>query len=550
MTDHPARVLIVDDDRHNRQVLEVMLSTDLVHVWTAASGKDALAMVAQAPPDLILLDVMMPGMDGYQVTAALKGNPATQHIPIIMVTALDDRGARVRALDAGAEEFLTKPVDRAEVRVRVRNLLRLKAYADHFDSYSRVLEAEAVTSVAALADRAKLLKGQAAALAEQAALLDLAHDAIVVRDMTGQITFWSRGAEFMYGWRSQEAVGKQAFDLLRTELPERAEAVDATFLREGRWEGEAVQHKRDGTRAVVDSRWSLQRDAAGVAIRVLSIDNDITERKRADVEIRALTERDQMRQAQMRFKDEFLSNVSHELRSPLTAIKQFTSILLGGIAGDLNNAQREYQQIVLKNINQLQAMIGDLLEVTQLETGKFSLALEAVSLTDAVNDAFATLQVTARTKGVTLSGDVPPDLPPVHADQTRLRQILTILVDNAVKFTPQGGAVTIRGRWLAEDPRFLRVDVRDTGCGIGEEARERIFERLYQVAEPAQAGRKGLGLGLYICKELVTRQGGGIWVTSQPGRGSTFSFTLPVFLDSVAAGVPSGHVVADAHSVV
>jgi hypothetical protein len=195
----------------------------------------------------------------------------------------------------------------------------------------------------------------------------------------------------------------------------------------------------------------------------------------------------------------------------------------------LNKEQLEYQQIVLKNIRQLQSMIDDLLEVTRLETGKLTVELESVTVANAVTDTFDTLEGTARAKGITLSYDLPPDLPSAYADQTRLRQILIILLDNAIKFTPGGGAVAIQARLRQQDPRFLLIEVSDTGCGISPEISERIFERLYQVNERIQASRKGLGLGLYICKELVTRQGGDIWVERGPRKGSTFSFTLPVF---------------------
>ena len=121
----PARVLIVDDERHNRQLLEIMLEPDGYVLLTATSGEDALAIVAQQRPDLILLDVMMPGMDGYQVAAKLKGDLATRHIPVLMLTALDDRNSKVHGLRAGAEDFLTKPVNRAELCARVKTLLRL-----------------------------------------------------------------------------------------------------------------------------------------------------------------------------------------------------------------------------------------------------------------------------------------------------------------------------------------------------------------------------------------------------------------------------------------
>ncbi|HXM38663.1 MAG TPA: ATP-binding protein [Gemmatimonadales bacterium] len=414
VADHQARILVIDDERHQRRLMEVMLGPEGYLLQTAASGEEALAMVAQQPPDLILLDVMMPGMDGYQVAAQLKGNPATDHIPLIMVTVLDDRTGRMLGLSAGAEDFLSKPVDRAELCVRVRNLLRLKAYGDHYDQYSQLLEAEVVARTADLLARAKTLEQQAA------------------------------------------------------------------------------------ERLVLTERLSLAT---------------------AD---------------QLRFKDEFLSHVSHELRSPLTAIKQFTTILLGGLAGELNKEQNQYQQIVLKNIGQLQSMIDDLLEVTRLETGKLTVEPESVSVASAVTDSFNTLQGAARAKGVSLSYDLPPDLPPAHADPTRLRQILIILLDNAIKFNADGGTATLQAQLLPDDPRFLLLEVSDTGCGISPEMVEKIFERLYQ--EPNQASRKGLGLGLYICNELVKRQGGRIWVNRQPQQGTTFSFTLPVFsLDSVLA---------------
>lgn len=132
---------------------------------------------------------------------------------------------------------------------------------------------------------------------------------------------------------------------------------------------------------------------------------------------------------------------------------------LGGLAGELNKEQREYQEIVLKNSRQLQSMIDDLLEVTRLETGELTVEPERVSVANAVTDTFNTLQGTALAKGVTLSCDLPPDLPGAHADQTRLRQILIILLDNAIKLTPDGGVVNIQARLLQQDPRFLLLEV-------------------------------------------------------------------------------------------
>jgi signal transduction histidine kinase len=244
---------------------------------------------------------------------------------------------------------------------------------------------------------------------------------------------------------------------------------------------------------------------------------------------RMQTETDLIRTHQIQFKDEFLSHVSHELRSPLSAIRQFVGILLDGLAGETNLEQREYLEIVLRNVKQLQSMINDLFDVTGVQAGKLRIDLQCASVSDAIVYTVNSLEGAAAAKGITLSSDIEDRLPSICADPTRVRQILVILVDNAIKFTPVNGTVKIRARTLAGDPNLLLLEVSDSGCGICPDVRERIFERLFQASDPASAGRKGLGLGLYICKDLVTRQGGKIWASSNLGQGSIFSATFPVF---------------------
>jgi signal transduction histidine kinase len=244
---------------------------------------------------------------------------------------------------------------------------------------------------------------------------------------------------------------------------------------------------------------------------------------------RMQTETDLVRAHQMQFKDEFLSHVSHELRSPLTAIRQFVTILLDQLAGELNAEQRQYLEIALRNVKQLQSMINDLFEVSGVQAGKLRIQRESTSVADAIVYAVNTLQGAAAAKGVTLSSDIESRLPSVCADPTRIRQILIILVDNAIKFTPANGVVKVQARILEKDPNLLLLEVSDSGCGFSPDKAERIFERLFQASDPALAGRKGLGLGLYICKDLVTRQGGKIWATTAPGQGAVFSVTLPIF---------------------
>ena len=238
-----------------------------------------------------------------------------------------------------------------------------------------------------------------------------------------------------------------------------------------------------------------------------------------------------LRTTQLQFKDEFLSHVSHELRSPLTAIYQFVTILLDRLAGELEPKQHQYLEIVLRNVKQLQSMINDLLEVTRMQAGKLTIELQSTSVADAIGYAVNTLQVAADAKAINLSADVDAAsrLPSVCADPTRVQQILIILLDNAIKFTPANGVVRVSARIAEEDSGVVLLEVCDTGCGVSPAMTERIFDRLFQAGDPATAGRQGLGLGLYICKELVTRQGGRIWVEGAPVQGAVFCVTLPVF---------------------
>ena len=244
---------------------------------------------------------------------------------------------------------------------------------------------------------------------------------------------------------------------------------------------------------------------------------------------RMQVETEQLRKQQLQLKDEFVSHVSHELRSPLTAIYQFASILVDGLAGELRPEQSEYLRITLRNVRQLESMIADLLEVTRVQAGKLNIEPQATSLRDAIADTVRMFEGSVAGKGITLHANIPADLPLAYVDPSRVRQVLINLVSNAIKFTPKGGEIMLHPRIFEEDPCLLVMEIADTGCGIKPEVSKLIFERLYQASDASEDGRKGLGLGLYISKELVTRQGGKIWVTSEPQKGSNFFFTVPIF---------------------
>ncbi len=225
-----------------------------------------------------------------------------------------------------------------------------------------------------------------------------------------------------------------------------------------------------------------------------------------------------------RMKSNFLSVVSHELKTPLHSIKGFVEIIRMGKAGPITDLQADFLTTVKEQTQVLQRMIDDLLVFSRLETGRLRLHIEDVSLAAIAAGVVQKLTPLAEEKSLHLETRIPDDFPDVEGDYMRLEQVLTNLVENAIKFTPAGGRVLIDGQDLGER---VRVWVADTGIGIPESERERIFDRFYQVDASERRAYRGAGLGLTICKHIVLRHHGHIWVESAPGEGSTFYVELP-----------------------
>jgi signal transduction histidine kinase len=225
----------------------------------------------------------------------------------------------------------------------------------------------------------------------------------------------------------------------------------------------------------------------------------------------------------------FLSLVSHELRSPLNTLNGYLDLLLEGIAGELNEQQREFVQRARAGSEHLYSLLEDLLLIARADAGQLRLNRTAHSLEELVNAAREELELAIMDAGVTLEIALPANLPELFVDATRIQQVLRNLLSNALRFTPAGGRVTIDAhavpaRQEGERER-VEVSVRDSGCGIAPEYLERVFERFFQ-APRAEGGRGGQGLGLAVVKTIVEAHGGRVWVESTPGEGSTFLFTL------------------------
>jgi len=234
---------------------------------------------------------------------------------------------------------------------------------------------------------------------------------------------------------------------------------------------------------------------------------------------------DRVRLEQLELKSQILSAVSHELRTPLAAIQQLASVLHDGLAGPLDHVQLEYTQLLLDNTRRLQRLIGDLLDASRVETGKVRLEPVAVSLDALVASVVAMMMPAATEQGARVISEIPAALPEVLADPGRLEQVLVNLVDNALR---HGRAGLVRITATRRNQDRVEVAVADDGSGIEPGTDSRIFERFVQGNEPGGSRASGLGLGLFICRRLIERQGGEMWLATSSGQGSTFAFTLAV----------------------
>ena len=510
--DHPARILIVDDERHNRQLLEIMLGPEGFHLRAAASGEEALAMVRDQLPDLILLDIMMPGMDGYQVAARIKGDPATKNIPVIMITALDDRDARMLGLNAGAEDFLTKPVDRAELSVRVRNLLRLKAYGDYHDRYSQMLEGEVGSRTADLVDSERLYRST----------FDAAPVGIVHVGLDGQ---WLRVNQ-----RLCDLLGYSREELQSAEVRKKVEPED------GAEEAGALQHMAAGTlvRYVVDEKryrrrdgsfvWarcniSPHRDAEGQSQYFISVIEDITERRTLEAQVRQASKMDAI--------GRLASGVAHDFNNLLTVILGFAEILsLDVPMGDKNT--KDLAEIT-KAGQRATGLTKQLLAFSRQQV------LHTVPLD--VNELITEMTgMLGRLIGehIEVALELAPDLALALADRGQLEQVVMNLVVNARDAMPDGGKLTIETadvdleyssfheQAVVPGP-YVMLAIADTGSGMSKETQRRLFEPFFTTKEIGT----GTGLGLSTVYGIVKQSKGYIWVYSETGHGTTFKVYLP-----------------------
>jgi PAS domain S-box-containing protein len=360
-----------------------------------------------------------------------------------------------------------------------------------------------------------------------AAIVESSDDAIVSKTLDGVITSWNRGAERLFGFSADEAVGRSITMIIPTNrLGEEAEVLARLRRGEKIDHFETVRQAKDGRLVDISLSVSPIRDDHGVIVGAAKVARDIGERKRSEIEYQALLEREQTarRQAEraVHARDEFLATISHELRSPLNAILGWAHLLkTGGL--DVERTQRAIDTITRNALAQSQ-LVSDILDMQSLTSGKARLRIQDIDLALVVEGALDTVRPAAAFKHITLSPVIEVENTRVPADADRLQQVVWNLLSNAVKFTPEGGRVRVV---LRDSESRLEIAVEDNGPGVRPEFLPYVFERFRQ--DTSTAGRRGgLGLGLAIVRHLVELHGGAVAARNrEDGPGAIFTVWLP-----------------------
>ena len=358
---------------------------------------------------------------------------------------------------------------------------------------------------------------------QQASLLDLTHDTIFVRDMSDVISYWNRGAQELFGWTAEEAIGKPADELLQTVYPVPVEEIYAELLRSGRWDGELAKVRADGTRLIVSARWSLRRDEQGRPAAILATNNDITERKRWEQEILSLNQELGNRSAQLEASNKeleaFAYSVSHDLRAPLRHIAGFSELLQKSTGSLLDQKGQRYVGIILESAKRMGDLIDDLLAFSRI--GRAETHKTMVNLGQLVAETVS--DVRQDTDGRDIAWRVG-DLPACYGDRSMLRLVFVNLISNAVKFTHTRARAEIEIGCLDQEQEEIVVFIRDNGVGFDMKYISKLFGVFQRLHRPEVF--EGTGIGLATVQRIVHRHGGRVWAEGVVDQGATFYFSL------------------------
>jgi two-component system phosphate regulon sensor histidine kinase PhoR len=488
-----ARILVVDDEQIMRDGCTRILSKEDWEVVTADSGKAGLEAIKEGDGfDVVLLDLMMPGISGMEVLEA--AHQVDPNLLVIVITGYATVESAVEAMKKGAYDFIPKPFTPDQLRIIVNRALEKK---------SLEREMEALKS-----EKEKSLRDIATEKSRIATIINCMGDGVLVCDRDSCVVLTNPAAGRMLGIQESSLIGNPlsecGMDGTLTETImgslRSADPVFPTVSREicpsG---GSAPTFLRAHTAPV--------KNDLGETLGAVTVLQDITGLKELD-----------------RMKSDFVAMVSHELRSPVASIQQQLSVMLEGLSGDLTQRQLRMIKRAKERARGLLDLINDLLDISKIEAGMVVQYKEPLQLDDLLEKVHGLMLPEAEAKRLKLKLNIEPPLQLVKGDRNNLEGVFTNLVNNAIKYTPEEGEVTIRVKGEGEN---VRVEVSDTGIGISKEDLPRIFDRFYRVKSEKTRQIVGTGLGLSIVKHIVEAHLGTISVESEEGGGSTFTVVLP-----------------------
>ena len=550
----PVEILIVDDRAENLLALEAILERLGQKLVRAHSGDEALRLLLTHDFAVILLDVQMPGIDGFETARLIKSRERTRYIPIIFLTAISkDEEYVFEGYSVGAVDYMTKPFKPDILRSKVSVFVDLYQKQRQLATQAELLR-ESEKREIELRHVREIYESEA----RFSEIVGSAMDAILVFDADGTISLFNASAERMFATPAAEAmngkVGRFFPEPLRNETLDRIcrmasyeQAHAAGQLDAGHVLALAGQ-RADGEQFPIEATVSCL-DVHGKRTYTL-IARDISERRRTEealrqqadslaqamTSLRALNEELAERQAEleraMAARSRFYASMSHELRTPINAVLGYSTLLLENIYGPLNEKQAEGIRRTHKAAKHLLELVNDVLDLSKIEAGKIELRLQPVNFPQLVEDLFVTVRPLADQYGSQLSLEHVGDPLQVTSDPRRLRQILLNLLSNAIKFG-RGQPIAVRSRGTPDGG--VELEVRDHGEGIAPPDLEKIFEEFVQLGKTQLT--EGTGLGLPISRRLAEMMGGRLEVESTVGEGSTFRLVLP---ESAATSPRSG----------
>jgi len=508
-------ILAVDDREENLLTIENILDSADINLVKAHSGNEALGLMFDYDFALVLLDVQMPGMDGFETAELMRGSEKTRHIPIIFVTAINKEKKHIfRGYDAGAVDYLFKPIEPEILQSKVSVFTDLYLQRNTLEELTLKLE----NTISELLKSREMLKISEEKYRD---IFENANEGIFILHQ-GRIIFHNpKTSEILTGKKSD--VHKRHFaDFVHPEFKHSLQTEHFDKL------GKEFQDHKIPVK-IIEARQDIKWiEINSVVINwegqssLLNFISDISERKLAEEEMKRAKK---LAEQASRTKSEFLANMSHEIRTPLNGIIGMTELAL---MGNLDEELRERIEAVKFSGESLLDIINDILDISKIEAHKLELDFVEFSLRDVIEKVLRPLSTKTSGKGIELILDIANGVPDYfHGDPVRLRQVLFNLIGNAIKFTEKG-EVKLSVKLMSEDIRYARVEfaISDTGIGIAEDKMSNLFKSFSQADSSTSRKFGGTGLGLAISKSLVELMKGSIVVKSVFNTGSVFTFDV------------------------